>query len=346
MPNLRLARKARKVSEETPDRESLRQMQQMDADTGWLYKCIEELLSMGTRRFQLSGSGEPFLHKDLMKIITHLKGHGSYCVVFTNGTLLNHDRIDELIRLKLDELRITPMAASSEMYACTHPGTPKETFEILEENLRYFTSRKLSTGIKRPRIILIFVIIKQNAAEIADFARFASSVGAESIQYQPITYLGDEKLISLALEEEQIAMVKEQLMEARSFLELNNIDHNIDSFGKAFSGQLNTSSIYRQIPCYMGNLNISLDLDGSVYPCFGGKVSFGNTLDKSLKEIWYSNDYRRFREQALTLNRRKGLIEGCDCNLCVNHVVNLRVYKKLYPIKGLSSQIRNLTPIK
>lgn len=344
IPNLRQVKKARRFGYQLPDRNSLKRLQLLDADTKWLFSCLEQLLEMGTRRYQISGSGEPFLHNDIMKFISYLRQHGSHCIVFTNGTLLQRDIIDDLIRLELDELRITTMAGSPEMYANTHPGTSTETFELLKQNLTYFHARKTFAGVKRPKITLLFVIIRQNVDEIMQFAQFAADVGAESIQYHPINYFGDERLIPLGLGKDQIALANEHLMQAKQYLELHRISHNIDHFYKIFAGHWDTSRLYQLIPCYIGQLNLSIDLDRCVYPCFGGKVPLGNTLDKSLKDIWYGNEYRRFRSEALTLNKRNGQIENCDCTFCVNHVANLGVYKMLHPFKGRSSSIRQLTP--
>jgi len=54
----------------------------------------------------------------------------------------------------------------------------------------------------------------------------------------------------------------------------------------------------------------------------------------NLPDIWYGEAYRRFRHQALALNKRKAPVSGCDCNSCSHYTANLRVYRLLHPVRA------------
>ena len=50
-----------------------------------------------------------------------------------------------------------------------------------------------------------------------------------------------------------------------------------------------------------------------MYSCSRGYKPLGNINEKGFSEIWNSDIYRRFRRDALEINRRKSPVEDCDC---------------------------------
>jgi len=337
IPNYNSVKKARQTMGVMPDAESLKQMMSLHADSDRLISCIDELLSMGTRRFQFGNTGEPFLHTNIIEIIEHLKKNGSYCIANSNGTLLHKDLVNELIRLKFDDLRITTMAGSADTYVATHPGTDKKTFENLTQILFFLQERKKQLRLKKPHLTLVFIIIRQNFDDIMKFAEFAIKVGANSVLFRPVEYFGDESLEkNLAMDHKQVLLSKKLLAESRKLLDLHGIAHNIERFYTAFSGSLATSKFYKKIPCYFGWLTSHIELDGHVYPCARSHISLGNIFQSSFKEIWNGPKYTAFRESAISMPRRGKVVSGCDCSHCTNYASNVRAYKLLHPVKGLS----------
>lgn len=343
-PTHQILRKAKMMGDELPDHEALRRLQNMDADTERFQTVIDELLKMGTRRFQLSSNGEVFLHKSILEFIARLKRCGSYCLTNTNGTLLNPTIIDELIRLGFDDLRITVMAGTAQMYVRTHPGTPPETFSKLKSNLLYLAQQKAILRLRHPEITLIYIVIAQNVEGIFDFAEFAAQVGATRVWYRPVDDVGDKGLANLVPSKEQALQVQQQLTEVKAYLESRDIAHNIENFQKVFCTQLDTTALHRIIPCYYGWLSVMIEPDGEVYPCCRCYEPLGNIHQQSFAEIWNGPAYRRFRKEAIAINRRKKPVNCCDCNSCVHHTANLRVYKALHPFKGHSAQVQCLSP--
>ncbi|MCJ7771634.1 MAG: radical SAM protein, partial [Desulfobacterales bacterium] len=332
MPNFRMVKNARSQSTGLPASEILNQAKQLDADSDSIFKAIDELMDMGTRIFQFSG-GEAFLHKDILNFVTCVKTSGGYCTVNTNGTLLIPDLIDELIDLRFDGFRITTMAGDAGMYAVTHPGIHKKMFEALTANLYYIKDRKKFLRIKKPKVALAFVIIRENVDEILNFARFAVNVKADSVEYRPINYHSDQGLACFTPHKEQITSIKKQLTEAKKILELHGIDHDIDKLYKVFSLRRDTSELYKHIPCYLGWISIHIETDGGVYPCCGGMVPFDKISNQSVKDIWCGDKYTNFRKEAISINKRKKLVQNCDCDHCGNFSANMNLYKIFHPIK-------------
>jgi MoaA/NifB/PqqE/SkfB family radical SAM enzyme len=330
-PNLLELRRSRQKSEELPDKEYLRGLQRLDADS--------DLTSI------FSGSGEPFMHKNALEFMGRAKHAGSTCMVHTNGTLLDHSIIDELLRMRFDDLRITTLAGSRDMYLKTHPGVKDKTFDNLRDNLVYLAERKAEMGVKRPEVTLIFVAITQNCNGIFQFAEFANSVKADRVMFAPVDTVEDPGLEKfLVPTAEQAASVREQLVEVKAYLESRGVANNIEYFFKVFREKLDTTALYRIIPCYYGWFSVRFDVCGQVRPCCRCYEPLGNVYQKEFREIWNGEAYRRFRKEALRINRRKSLVNGCNCNSCTHFTANLMVYKALHPLKGRSAILRELSP--
>ena len=327
-----------------PGDEYLKSLQRLDADSDRINALIDELLRMGTRRFQFGGYGEPFLHKNALEFMYRAKHAGSTCLVNTNGTLIDHETIDELIKMEFNELRITTLAGTRETYVRTHPGVADGTFDNLRENLMYLAERKATLGVRYPKVTLACIVIAQNCDDLFNFAEFAGLIQADSVLYRPVDDIEDEGLSRLVPTKNQAASVREQLIEIEVYLESKRIVHNIDKFLRVFREQLDTTELYSIIPCYYGWLSVMIQTDGKVYPCCRCYAPLGNVYEKEFHEIWYGNAYRSFRKQALNINKRKESVKSCDCNSCVNHTANLRVYQLLHPLKGRSTTIKRLCP--
>ena len=333
MPAMRQLRRARQKGSGLPDKGYLKDLQTREADTGRTRKLIREMLSTGTRRFQFSGYGEVFMHKDALELMALAKGGGAYCLANTNGTLLDRDKIDELIRMGFDELRVTVLAGTAEIYERTHPGVKPHVFDRLRENLSYMSERKAVLKLDRPRLLLVCIVIAQNHDGLFDFAKMAAEIRADKVLYKPVDDIEDPGLAGLVPSPEQAAEVRRQIEEARRFLDAAGINHNIANFSRVFQRQLDTSALYRVIPCYFGWLSVSIETDGTVYPCCRCYEPMGNVYEGGFSAVWKGAAYNDFRKKTIRLNTGERSPEGCDCGSCPNHEANLRVYRMLNPLR-------------
>jgi MoaA/NifB/PqqE/SkfB family radical SAM enzyme len=236
--------------------------------------------------------------------------------------------------MEVDELRITTLAGTREMYMRTHHGIRNDTFDTLQDNLMYLSSQKGAAGSKKPAVTLINVIISQNFKELFEFAEFANQVGADKVSFQPLDTFDDMGLLKMKLTEEQTISVREELMKLKPYLSSKGIDHNINHFLKIFMQDLDTMELYRLIPCYIGWLGIRLQINGEVNLCCRCYESLGNIFEKSIQEIWYGKIYQKFRNEALEISRRRTPLGSCDCQSCPHYTLNLKVHKYIHPFKG------------
>lgn len=340
LPNLPAVRLARIVKTDPPAAESLAEELRIEADGARTHALLASLLDLGTRRFQFSGNGEVFSHPEMMEFAARVKARRSSCVTNTNGTLLDADKMDRLAKLKFDELRVSMLAGTKEVYQLTHPGIREGMFDWIRRNFLYLAERKRSLGVRRPAVSPVMVIMSHNAADLMNFARFAAEVHAANAIYRVIDDVGDPALKQLELNEEQRAEARRQLTEAERFLDDRGIGHNIPNILQVVRTQLDTTEFHRIVPCYYGWLVARINADGEVRPCCRCYMSMGNTFERDFKEIWYGEAYRRFRREAKTLNKRRTPVPQCACYSCVHHNANLRVYKALHPLKWRAQRSR------
>ncbi|MFC2171640.1 radical SAM/SPASM domain-containing protein [Acidobacteriota bacterium] len=305
---------------------------------------IQELLSMGTRRFEINACGEPFMHECALDFIEVIKTSGGYCTAFTNGTCFDKAAVDKLVHLGFDDLKVSILAGTPDLYMKTHPGVSSSTFDRIEESLLYFAERKAELNAARPRVILVFVVFSVNRHGIGEFVDFARKVRADGVLFSPFDNAGgDIGLDELALSEEASQTVLKDLNRLQPQLQSWGLDNNIEQFKRIFAnGLLDTSRFYRHIPCYFGWLTPALFPDGNLYPCSRSFEPLGNIHERSFKKIWYGRAYRDFRRQALTLPQRKSPVDQCDCSRCVNHTANFRVYQAVHPLRSRPSRLQHL----
>ena len=341
-PLMRPLRTARYLGTDQPDREALKKLQAMDADTERCRRLIRQVLAMGTRRVQFGGNGEAFLHKDALELMAMAKRGGARCVVNTNGTLLDRDAADALVDMGFDELRVTTLADNPEVYRDTHPAAGPDLFEKLSANLAYFAERKKQVGAKYPKMTLVCIVLAQTAGRLVEFAEFAARVGANSVLYKSVDDCGDAGLRKVVPTAEQSETIRGQLIDAGACLESKNIRHNIGHFLSAFGRTLSTRDLYAHVPCSYGWLATMVESDGLVYTCCRNNLPIGNLKQEDFTSIWFGKAYREFRAQASRIPSRGTPVPGCDCFRCVHHAANLEAYRILHPLKSRSRRIRQL----
>jgi MoaA/NifB/PqqE/SkfB family radical SAM enzyme len=324
----------RRRGEGENETESLEAFRKREVDGEVLRGIIGKLLSMGTRRFVFSGGGEPFLHPQALELMQFAAGEGAHCTVNTNGTLLDAHTMDELMRMKFGELRITTMAGTAEVWMRTHPGSKGTVFERMRENLSYVAERKKKEGTRYPQVTLALVITSMNVDSLPDFADFALQAGASEVIFRFFDDVGDRGFVDLLLDREAEERAAKGLLDCLRRFGKAGVRNNVPLVRKLLSAKPSTAPFYAVVPCYYGWLATRISVEGDVYPCCRCYRPFGNAHSGEIDDIWFGDEYRRFRARALAINRGNGPPEDCGCHQCGHYGANLRVYRILHPFSA------------
>ncbi|RLG19171.1 radical SAM/SPASM domain-containing protein [Nanoarchaeota archaeon] len=154
------------------------------------YLSLEDFKKLPLDKFKevaFHGWGEPLLHPDLIKMISHASSIGLETSLITNGTLID-ERSDEIFESGLDSIAFGIFTLKGK--------------EKVIKNLKDFLEEKKERKSK-VRTYVDITIFKDNFDEIKEIARKADLFGVDGIVLHRIFNLHDESIKSLSLSEEK-----------------------------------------------------------------------------------------------------------------------------------------------
>lgn len=220
-----------------------------------IYKKSVDDISEFNRKLKaliFAGHGEPLLNKDIIEMVRYAKEKNvaDRVEIVTNGSLLTHELSDSLVEAGLDRLRVSLQGITSKKYK--EISNVSLDVDLLIENLEYFCKKKKNTEV-------YVKIMDISMDSKSDFEKFKSMV-KDACDISAIEY-------------------------AIPFV--NQIDYSQvgDLSDKCKQGNSGRSQIC-SMPFYM----MVIYPDGSIAPCCSTSLplTYGNVMEKSLKEIWQS----------------------------------------------------------
>lgn len=328
-------------------------------------RTIDELKDMGTKTLFFAGGGEPFIHHQIMQILRYVKENNMRIFINTNFTLIDKQRAEEIVNLKIDLIHVSLLAGTAKTYALVHSNKTEVTFYKIKELLQYIAQLKKEKSQHLynplPHINLYYVIFNTNYQDIDKMVDLALEVKADSIEFTPVDVI-PHKTDILLLNKEQIAKVSKDVNTQLKRLEKYNEHEPVktyitqcENFLKriaspiALEGKYESEVITKQ-PCYVGWLFARINANGEVNPCLKAhRISIGNIYKQSFKEIWHSHEEQLFRKKSFDLdfndpyfkrigndpNYSFGCLKSCD-----NIQINIDMNKKYMEILKRYGRIR------
>ena len=252
----------------------------------------------------LEGWGESLLHKDLSQCIRLVKKEGSQVGFVTSGMGLTRDRISEFIEAGLDFVGFSIAGTTPETHDAIRVNSH---LPDLLEGIRLFQEEKKRQGLLRPKMHLIFLMLKDNIHEVTSVPSFTKEAGLEEVILTNICHT-----INLWQETQRVFVwenVRNKYDETLQQTEANARRLNI----RLKKPSLSAIDVPVCAENPFGSLYISAE--GEVSPCvylypplpspfkriFRGKeylsekVSFGNIFRDPFPVIWSSGNYDAFR---------------------------------------------------
>lgn len=287
-------------------------------------RLCQELRDLGTHALVLQGSGEPFLHPDLFRMIETAKTKGFEVVLLTNGTFLNADRCKRLVSSGLDTLKVSLWATSPTEFKLNYPGISGSMLSRIVDGLQTISDIKKVQQSPLPETILYFVVNRYNCQRIDSAVDLAVSSCCNGIDFS-IMHDASNEVAALMLDENETRCLCRDLTRIEKRLDAVGLTHNIGDF--RFRCQVG-EPVLSSIPCYIAWYHVRVGLDGRIFPCIrcAPQIEFGNTHIRSFQKIWNGQPIQDFRR--LTLDRKVSVIaEKCDCRYCCFICDNMRVHK-------------------
>ena len=265
----------------------------------------------GIKWVHLTGEGSAFLNKDYPKMLEYAKSKDvcTYLVDHLNDA--NEELLRELIRLGIDGVYISIDGATRETYNQIRIGCD---FDRAIDNTRKLIELKQQMKTPIPEICFRYIILTPNVHEMPKFVDLVASFGDRktlgdgsrldfvgNLEFKEVKHLSVYKIPEHILEE--------TMTKAR--------EHDIHVFLSHIEPTENPP-----IKQCIAWLEPYVMMGGYVIPCCNilmsnkreilRQHSFGNLFEKSFREIWYSERYKRFRE---ILNKEDEKVPYL-CTLC------------------------------
>jgi MoaA/NifB/PqqE/SkfB family radical SAM enzyme len=185
-------------------------------------ELLGELREAGTRSLRLSGGGEPLFHRNIRDFLKAIRASGLPIEnVTTNGVLLLPD-IRELLADTCEHVTVSLNTADEGTYASMMKTSPRN-FQRVVDNVRELTALRKSRGVKRPRVLIQYLVWKENYRTIPAMYRLAREMGADEILFNGLAFLAPEQKMTEAETDEMMGLY-EDLVRSDEYLRIGGIN--------------------------------------------------------------------------------------------------------------------------
>ena len=166
---------------------------------------IHELKTSGTRSIRLAGGGEPLFHRQIKEVVQVVKDERLPIEnVTTNGVLLTEKVVPLLLRT-CDEITLSLNTGDPETYA-SMMQTPPKNFERVVKNAKSLIAARNAAKAKGPRLLVQFLVWKENFRSIPRMYELAREIGADDILFGGLAYLKPEQNMSASETDEMMRL--------------------------------------------------------------------------------------------------------------------------------------------
>lgn len=288
-----------------------------------VYSILDQLAEIGCFYLGLTG-GEPFMRKDILKIIAYAKNKGFQIILYTNGSLIDKAVARELGRLRLNKVDITIPGMSQKAFEAVSevPGSRDRVFKAID----FLRQNRVALGFKT-------CVLKDNQEEINQIQDFAASLGSlhrlddrlsRKLDGSPEPYE-----FRGSLKEKTGILHKRRFNNDKDYILKKNCDYDIV--------ELKTNNLFK---CGVGLSQAAITPQGELKPCL-----MIEEPKYKIKVIRQSETEEKRLSLLMAWDKIKGFVSSLapdsdyKCATC-----DLRVYCKWCPAKGWLSSGSLLMP--
>ena len=245
-------------------------------------RVVDELKEMGCHLIHLTG-GEIFCRKDIFDIIDYCQTQGFLIGLFTNGSLVTEEIADKISERFISFVKISLYGTTQQSHECI--TKVKGSFEKSMNAIQLLKNRGQEVSVG-------FTLMKHNAKELYEADEFCDKLGVKyNIEMRifprhdnsniPLEYAASDEDVKLFLREKRISTITETI-------------------------------------CLAGQTKMKINPSGDIYPCEFWRYPVGNVREKSLIDIWNSDELKAIVDKIR--NYRPDECRSCelqkDCFVC------------------------------
>ncbi|MFH2002742.1 MAG: radical SAM protein [Planctomycetota bacterium] len=285
-------------------------------------------------KVNISGLGEPMLHKDIFHMVRYAKSKGMGVTFPTNLTLASR-HVEEIVESGIDVIKASLDAANSETYRKVR-GT--DHFDAVMEAIRGINALKEKRNLSAPHIRINYALQKSNLDELVDMMRMAVELKAEAMYIQYLDYvdvvdLKDDLIGDMDFDHLRSVLITTQEMAKKSGIETNISIwlRDLELYKSKMLSMGGEMSLTRK--CLFPWLSTFIEANGDVKACpiFTRKRhegNMGNIFEQPFKSIWNGELYMDIRRKL-----RAGERPYTPCRQCVPQSLSniFVIFSKMMP---------------
>lgn len=255
-------------------------------------KLIDEISSTGFY-IQLFFQGEPYINKNLSKMIEYAQSKKMYVSVSTNGSFIYEKNIEKVLSNAPDKLIFSIDGLDEISYQKYRVGGQ---FEKVDTGLKLLTGLKKKLNQKKPFIELQFIVMKHNEHQLDEVIKYGKMIEVDKVTFKTM----------------QVSSIEN----ANTFLPVNEKYRRY-----IFDGKNLYLKNKMKNHCFALWRTSVITWDGKVVPCCFDKdaeYELGVFGSSTFKEIWNSKYYNEFRKRILQNRRQINICNNCTEGLKMN----------------------------
>ena len=252
------------------------------------------------RWLNLTGEGSPFLNPEFIDMVGEAKRRGIYVDFSHDFVFYDEEIFRKLIEWKVDRIYWSVDGTTAETYERIRVGAK---WDDVIHNVKRFVKMKKSLRSPLPEICFRFCFFKDNWEEVSELPWFLRSLVSDIEDY------GDEPSINI------VALLEFEETKDWAVELPKGVIKETDRWSKIL-GFTNYWSHVTHVEEEKAPLDYCtfwsepyIMITGHVVPCCAvlmsnrrqelEKLAFGNIYENPLKDIWYSDKYRKFRRMVV-----------------------------------------------
>lgn len=232
----------------------------------------------GTKHVDLTGVGEPLLNSNLVSMIDYAKKRGFRVSFTSNFMLMNESRAVDVISSGVDYLYVSVDGGTKDTYEKIRVGA---NYEEVISNIEHFMEAKRELNTVKPSLRFYVALQDDNVNEIQDIIELANGLGISLVNFNRVVIPGKEHWTN-----------EIPVMDIWKSLPDNDV----------IGRRAIPLGVYQ--PC-VALKGCFVTYDGKVLPCNNltqmisrkeyDPYYLGDLTNNTLYDVWFSDDYRKFR---------------------------------------------------
>ncbi len=228
--------------------------------------------------------GEPFLHPEIIDMISYATKKRMFVCISTNGHFLDEKTCSNLVKSGIQKIIISVDGATNESY--NKYRKDGELTKVLN-GIKMLSQAKQNLNSSNPEIVIQMLVNKYNEHEINNVKQLTKAIGANRLELKSMQIYNDNSFLS-----------------------------NINKHNRYIKDKNGNLIIKNKLNnrCFRLWSNAAITWDGKLIPCCYDKnatCEIGNIQINSFKLLWNNNELNTFRQNILNNRNNIDICKNC-----------------------------------